>query len=182
MRQIGTAEQEKERNQRNIKYFSIGLLAILVFSTLGFAFFSNPSDTAKNRQNNTAVQQISDNQWAFIFGEQQIVLTTSPEQAKNVTFLSAPSLAEFSQKKVYVDGTDTIFALVYNTLTPYASKVQPGCYGNCSKDLPELDCNSTLIVYKQNDERSISTQDGCTFIEGDKQSVDAFIYKIAGMI
>jgi hypothetical protein len=182
MRQIGSAEEATEKRKRAVQYGSIILLAILAFSTLGYSFFSNPSAGTAGSQNES-VQQISDSQWTFTFGQQQIVLTTSPDVAKNITFLATPVLADFSQKSVYIDADDVVSGLIGNALIPYASRVQKACYGSCSSDLPELDCNSTLIVYRQtNESGSVSRQDSCTFIYGDKRSADAFVYKIFGMI
>jgi hypothetical protein len=185
MRTIGTGEQEADRRKRNMQIFSVLLLVLLGLSTLGYAFFSNPNVGSSNQATggNGTVQQISDGQWAFQVGQQpQIVLTTSPAEARNVPVETKPTLADFAGKTVYIDAPDSILNEIGTALSPYASRIQPACYGSCTKDLPEHDCNDTMIVVKESETGRIYGQDGCFFIEGNKTTADAFIYSVFNML
>jgi len=184
MRTIGTGEQETGKRKRNMQIFSVLLLALLGLSTLGYAFFSNPNvgSGSQTTAGNGTVQQVSDGQWAFQFGQQQIVLTTSPAEARNVSIETKPALTDFAGKKVYIDAPDNILSEIGSALSPYASHIQPACYGSCTKDLPEHDCNDTMIVLREADRQRIYRQDGCFFIEGNKTAADAFVYSVFNML
>ena len=183
MRQIGSQETEAQSRKKSSQIFSIILLALLVFSTLGYAFFSNP-DTGSQTQTSTGseVQQISAGQWAFNFGTSQIILTTSPDEAKNISLIDKPNLADFTQQVVYIDASDVIASTIGNAISPYTARIQQACYGSCTRDLPEHNCNDTMIIWKNSDKQQIYKQDKCYFIDGDKRAVDAFLYSIFGML
>lgn len=182
MRTVGTLHSEADKRKRTAQIFSMILLVILVFSSLGYSFFSSTNTSTNINTNNSSVQQTAGGQWAFSFGSRQILLTTSPQEARNVSFKDRPTLADFSQQVVYIDATDTITNLIGSSIVPYASRVQPACYGSCSRDLPEHDCNDTMIIWTNSDKEEVYKQGKCFFVDGDKRAADAFLYQIFGML
>ena len=184
MRKVGSIEEESQKRKRYAQIFSIALLVILTVSTLGYAFFSNPDTTSSTptSSGSSVVQQISDGQWGFDIGSNQILLSTSPEQAKNITLKDQPNLADFTQQVVYIDGSDAVTTDLTQVLSPYASRVQSACYGACNRDVPEKDCNDTLIVWTDSNKQQIYKQDKCYFIDGNESAVDAFVYSLFGLL
>jgi hypothetical protein len=186
MRQVGTGEQEAQRRKRIMQIFSVALLVLLGVSTLGYSFISNPN-LGSNTQTtaNSGVQQISDSQWTITVGQNQIVVNSPPAVISNVTFEATPNLADFMQKTVYIDASDSITNELSSALGPYVSRLQPACYGSCTKNLPEIGCGNSstdeLIVWRESSNQIITKQGSCYFVNGSTKTADAFLYKTFGI-
>ncbi len=182
MRAVGTGDENAEKRKRHAQIFSIGLLVILTVSSLGYAFLSNVnlgnSSGSSSSGTGSQVQDLGSGQWALQEGSQQILLTTSPDEAKNITFDVHPSLSLLAGQEIYISASQDIATELQGALSPYASKIQQACYGSCNLDLPEKDCNSTMIVWQNNADQKIYQKGKCYFIDGDKRAVDAFVYSL----
>jgi hypothetical protein len=180
IRKLESAEESERKRKRNTLILSILMIGILVFSTAGYFTFKGSEETTNNNQK---VQNIG-NEWILNYGGQTIRLSSGPENAENVTILTSKSLQDFSGKTVYVSASDAEFYELYSSLGGYADRMQEACYGKCEKNLPEKDCNETMIVVKslnesdKNARGKIYEGDNCVFIEGGLKEIDAFIYKI----
>ena len=164
IRKIEPREESERKRKRNTLYLSIVMIAILVFSTAGYFSLQNEdSGTGTNEK----VQNVGDS-WVFSYGDQTFRLTNAPEDGQNVSILSFVSLDKYSGKTVYVSSEgDAVFYEIYSSLGVYTERMQQACYGKCSKNLPEKDCNETMIVIRDlNETESLKTGSGKVYEEG----------------
>lgn len=189
MRKIESSEEIERKEKRRNKILTFFMLGILVLSTLGFAFFYNSSGTEDSGQNNDAnsngrprVEQNGD-RWSTRFGEQVLIFSTSPDIAKNISANFSLTLSDFQSSPLYLFiKNDGIKAEIGSTLGLYTQRVQEACYGKCEDNLPEKNCSSNLIVWKESGENRVYQEEKCIFIEGDIRAADAFLYGVFGII
>ena len=92
-------------------------------------------------------------------------------------------IRDYYQQPVYVSSNSTEIANeIMSNVGPYTERIQQACYGNCTTDFPEKNCNENLIVWTPSDTNRVYQKDKCVFIDGDIKAVDAFLYRIFGII
>ena len=190
MRKILSAEEIELRQKRNTKFFGLFMLAMLVISTLGYAFLSNPvtdtkSSNSETSSSNSALPgklQPFGNQWKLNYFGQNLVFTSSSETAKKIPVEMNLTLSSYEGKSLYlaIDNQAVLYE-ISSTLGKYASPTQQACYGSCAQNLPEKNCSSNLIVWNSSNENIVYQEDNCIFINGDIRAVDAFLYKLFGI-
>jgi len=185
LRKIGTKEDSERKSKRNTLILSIVMISILVFSTAGYFSMRDKSTTTGTSSGN--VQNVGA-YWYFSYDGNDIRVSSSPESAQNVSVIMFTKLESYAGKTVYVASDyDNGLYEVSSALQNYAERVQPACYGECSKNLPEKDCNDTMIIISRLNASiegingKVYEQDNCVFIEGNIEVVDAFLYKIFGI-
>lgn len=179
MRKIMTPEEQKEREQKRVRILGLFMLLIMLGSTAGFAFISYQQDAPIE---SSETLQDTGNGWILRWNDQTFSLRASPSAVADIPVESTFSVEEYSGKVLYVAAdSDAVTSEIASTLGRYASRVQPACYGQCERDLPEVNCNSTLIVWESADEGKVYRQDQCVIIKGDIRAVDAFIYRTLGV-
>ncbi|MBI2632042.1 hypothetical protein HYW75_03495 [Candidatus Pacearchaeota archaeon] len=189
MRKIESSEEIERREKRRNRILTGFMLGILVFSTLGFAFFYNSSGTQNSGQKNDInsngkpiVEQNGD-RWSVRFGDQVLIFSTSPEIAKNISANFSSTLSDFQSSPLYLFiKNDGIKAEVGSTLGLYTQRVQEACYGKCKENLPEKNCTNNFIIWKESEENRVYQEEKCIFIEGDIRAADAFLYRVFGII
>lgn len=161
------------------------MLFILIASTLGFAFLSNPSanqssNTQDTSSTSTDIQQ--GNQWIVNQNGQQYSFLNSKESITEIPIDISPTLYTFTGKPLFIVAESEAISneIIYN-LGRHASRVQKACYGKCDANLPEKYCDENLIIWNSSTERKFSQNESCIFIEGDMLAVDAFLYKALGI-
>lgn len=188
IRKIESNEELERKGKRNALILSIFMISLLVFSTAGY-FSLTDDGTAGTAGSDKNVENIGDS-WILRFGDQTFRITNSPENGENVSILMFANLDKFYGKTVYVSTeNDAEFYEIYSSLGAYTGRMQQACYGECEKNLPEKDCNETMIVVRSLDEvdgtkagqGKIYEADNCVFIEGGMTAVDAFLYRIFGV-
>lgn len=183
MRAIGEGEERQQRNQKMARNFAIFFLGMLVISSIGYAFLSNPdvgTDTSTDTTN-SGVRQIGD-RWVFGQSGRQVSMAYSPTDVANISVLTTSTLADYAQEPLFFDiENQGILSEMSSALAPYPSRVQEACYGSCSRDLPEKGCTENIIVFRENETNSVSQQDKCIFINGDLRAADAYLYDLFGI-
>lgn len=179
MRAIGSYEEERKRKERTVRNFSIFLLFILVVSSIGYAFISNPSDSASSTGNSdTGVRQLGD-RWVFGPAGGEVALSFGPEDTKDVPVNVLMGLEDYVGVPLFLDASDPqVLNELGGALQNYPSRIQEACYGSCTRDLPEKDCSDNMIVWRESENSSVSQNEKCIFIEGDLRAVDAYIYRL----
>lgn len=181
IRKIEKAEDIERKRKRNTLLLSIVMIAILLFSTAGYFTLRDEDAETSSSQ---GVENIGD-AWILRYGDQAMKMSSSPESAQNVSLLLFKSVEDYYGQTVYVaSDSDAGFYEVASTLGRYTGRMQEACYGECEKNLPEKSCNETMIVINMNitEKGRVYEGDNCVFIEGDLSAVDAFLYKVFGII
>lgn len=184
IRKIGTKEESERKSRRNTLILSIIMISILVLSTAGY--FSLREDSGGTNTGSDKVQNVGD-YWVINYNGEGIRVSSSPESTKNVSVIMFTKLESYAGKTVYVSSEyDGGLYEVNSALQNYAGRIQPACYGKCDKNLPEKDCNETMIVISgldnnESESGKVYEQDNCVFISGGLNAVDAFLYRIFGI-
>jgi hypothetical protein len=187
IRKLEKKEDAEKRTRRNTLILSIMMIGILVLSTAGYFTMRDESSSTTGSEK---VENVGD-AWVLREGEQTMRLSSSPESAENVSILLFRSVNDYAGKTVYVaSDNEAQFYEIASTLGRYTERMQPACYGKCEKNLPEKNCNDTMIVIRNLNESNaefgkrgrIYEESGCVFIEGKMDAIDAFIYKLFGVI
>ncbi|MEM4264066.1 MAG: hypothetical protein QW666_04220 [Candidatus Woesearchaeota archaeon] len=180
IRKIEGAEKAEQKRKRNMIILSVIMVAILFFSTIGF--FAGEGDENSSEFEEGKIEQIGD-EWILRYGEQMFRFSNSPESAKNVSIEGDYKLEDYYGKSIYIssDNDAAAYEITLN-LGRYLERIQPACYGQCEKNLPEKNCSESMIVFKNAEENKIYKNESCIFIEGNLESADAFLYKLLRII
>ncbi len=193
MRKIGSEKTLEEKRKRNNLILSLGMLFLLVMSSAGFAFLSNPNSggSVSNEpiQNSPVtdykveeVQQLG-NRWV-IRSIPGVSFAYSPNETKIVQINSSKKYSDYQGKELYLDfraDSEALSELV-GAIGNVPLRIQEACYGKCEENLPEKLCEenseNNFIIFKKVENRKVYEDENCVFIEGDLKSVDAFLYRI----
>jgi len=181
MRKIETAEELDRKKKRNARVGSIIMLLILVVSSLGYAFMSSDSDTGSQKKGSNGVYASGD-RWALDISGGSLFFSNPPENVSDIVVDTNLTLEDYYQKPLYIVSEDGLFGneISFN-LGRYASRIQNACYGNCTYDYPEKDCNENLIVHTESSGNRVYQMQNCIFVDGDLKVLDAFLYKLFGV-
>ncbi len=182
MRSLHTSHELVEKQQKQGRFLLIFMLTILVVSSIGYAFLSNPDTSSENEQQAQSGFQEAGGEWVVIRDGQQLVFTYAPEAVTNVSLALTMTLNSYYQQQVYyVTESAALPAELQRTLALYTGRMQEACLGSCATNLPEKNCSSLLIVWNQSGENQVTQEDRCVFIQGDLRAVDAFLYHLFGI-
>lgn len=175
LKKIRTQEEIARSEKVKIRWISGVLLFILIASTAGFAFMSGDEDTKITQPTNP------NGKFEAKFGSNSLYFVNKLDDVRNVSVELNRTLNDFYGGKIYLDTNNSyISSEIGSILGSYVEKIQFACYGSCERDLPEKQCNETIIVFRQSSESRVYEKDNCTFIEGDIRAADAFLYKTFG--
>jgi|SRR3989338_6112467 len=175
MRAIETKEKLEKKRKIKVAIISFFMLFIMVLSTIGFAFMSN-NDSADNSQPATN----NNNRISFEYANQEITLRSTYDDVKNISTNISSTLLDLNGKNIYVSSKNQGILQELSILNLISQRFQEGCYGKCDENLPEKNCTSNLIVWKESLDNKVYQEENCIFIEGDMRAADAFIYSIFG--
>lgn len=160
----------------------IVLVALMVLSTLGYAFFYNDEaedESLKNyngllfkEQSGYWLTQIQGYDFSFIY---------YPEDIESFPISMNLTINDYIQKPLYfVSSKDS--SEVARNLQGFVLRMQNACYENCNLDLPVKNCTDNLIIFEDG-ENEIKQEGNCIFISGNNSAMleDAFIYRILGV-
>lgn len=184
MRKILTQEEIAKRDKRRNRVMAIFILAIMILSSVGFAFIYNAEDNQQIQAGAQGVVQNLGGRYYATWGGQEFSFATSPESALNATNMSfIPGISKYVGKPLYVDVEgDIIYSEIAFNLEKYAERVNRACFDNCeNSSYVEKNCSDNLIIYRQSLDNLVYQNESCTFIEGDIRAVDAFLYKEIGI-
>jgi hypothetical protein len=178
LRRLETKEEAEKKRKRNTLIASIIMIGILVLSTAGYFSLSGNEE----KKSNEAIQNIG-NYWIANYSGQQLRFTNSPDSVKNVSVGFISNINSYYGKIVYISSDNELANYeIGANIGKYAARVQLACYGQCEKNLPEKNCTDSLIVFNQSGQNKVYQEENCVFIDGDMRAVDAFLYRIFGLI
>lgn len=174
-------KKNEVKDKRKIQGLLIFMLGILVISSLGYAFLSNPNSDSNTGNQNQQGQQNENGQWMEYLNGQALPFTYPRKQVSWITVNTSIKLSDYYQREVYLVSKDStrLKAELGQTLGVFTGRIQDACLGACEGDLPEKTCQDLVIVWNSSASGNIVYQkDKCVFIEGGIESVDAFLYSL----
>ena len=176
IRKIQNQVDIDKKNKRSKAILSIFLLLLLVLSTLGYAFFSNPLPDEEEITNTTP---ISNEKIKINYQGSIISLISTQEEIENISVNLNITPENYAGKVLYLDvKNEGILSELASNVSSISSRIQEECYVKCQENLPEKTCTDNLIVWKESSVRKVYQENNCIFIEGDIRSADAFLYKL----
>lgn len=188
IRKIETHEESEKKRKRNTLMLSIIMIGILLFSTAGYFTFKGNEDGGSETKYENPTS--TGDYWVLNYGGAKLRFSSSPESAKNVSILFSKTMEDYYGKTIYVASESELTSdEIISTLGRFTARTQKACYGNCTKNLPERKCglNETMIVVGANsidltEKGKVYEANNCVFIEGGIIQVDAFLYRLFGVI
>lgn len=118
------------------------------------------------------------------YNGQRLVFSSSPDTVNETAGFFIINLNQYSNKPLYIDSeSSVIYESLYYNLAPFAQRVQQACYDNCENStLVQKGCLDNMIIFNPGEKNKISQNQSCIMIDGDIRAVDAFMYKLFGLV
>ena len=193
MRKIVPAEEEAKKKKRNQIILGVFLALIMVLSTVGFALqgdFGNTqnSDQISGNEAEYNGYKFVNQNGLWVLGN--FVFRYTPQQVPDIGSGSGIKLAANYQGKpayVYSEDEGAEIEIAVN-LGQLAQRVQKACPEGliCDGNLPVKTCSDNFIIIREsNNSNSITQENNCVFIEGQKEQLtalaDQFLFKTLGV-
>jgi len=191
MRKIVSAEEEARKKKRNQIIVGVFLALVMVLSTIGFAI---QGGTGNDPSGDVSGNEIEYNGFKFVNQNGLWVLGNfvfkyTPQQVDDIGSESGIKLASNYQGKpayVYSENDEAEIEIAVN-LGQLSQRVQKACPvgTTCDGDLPVKTCSDNFIIIKESNTSSITQENNCVLIEGQKEELtslaDQFLFKILGI-
>lgn len=190
MRKIISAEDEARKQKRNQTILVVFLAFVMVASTIGFALQSGVGNTDSGQGSGNEVEyngfKFVNQNGLWVLGN--FVFKYTPQQVPDIGS-GIKDFSNYQGKPVYVysedDGAEIEIAVNFGQI---AQRVQKACPEGsvCQGELPVKTCNENFIIIKEsNTDNSITQENNCVFIEGQKEQLtalaDQFLFKTLGI-
>lgn len=180
-------EADKKRRRNNLIIGGF-LIAILVFSTAGYAFFNNDDREDKTEHDYNGLKFINNQGfWVLDIEGELFYFQYLPDELDDVSISGTYDLSTFSGEPLYFVNNNAASQEILNNLGRYIERYQEACLESCGEDLPIKDCESNLIIFENGVTNStqmtkVYKEANCTYIEGNFfKGVDAFLYDVFGI-
>ncbi len=186
MKKIISQEEKDKKQKRNKIILSIFLVALIAFSSLGYAIMSRTQDTTVQRAEYAGLDFVQNNgYWTTVIGQKQLFFNKLPEDVLNITIQGEYSAADYFNEPVYIVNANVATVTLSDFLSSVALRVQDACLEEqecLTLDLPIKTCEDKVFVFKNSNETKVYKQQNCVFIEGNFfDGVDRLVYKIYGI-
>ena len=191
MRKLQTLALRNKTKRNNNIILGIIMIALLVFSTAGFALF-NKDDTTEKESQIVIVNGFSfekqDNLWLVQINNEYKAFYHLPSELNNISINITNEMLSYVNKPLYISGSEQSKNQIdINLLPNYVFRTQNACITQeeCTGNYPTKNCTTdNIIIYKdQNLTTNIYQEDNCIYITGDPiQGTDKFLQKIFEII
>ena len=195
VRKIMSKEQIEKRDRKRKIIISLILAAIMLFSSAGYAFFSNEDTNTKTEKityGGVEFVKTDYGTWRFTKDSYQFETIFMPTDTENISSQISKTLDSYYQKPLYfginskMDIASSGNSEILRNLYSLIERNDLSCLDeNCTEDKPIKDCFvDNVIIFKESNESTIKTENGCIFlyypIYEQERVADAFLFKILG--
>lgn len=194
MRKITTLEEKEKRDTRNKVIIGLVLVALMIFSTAGYSFFSGSREEKEEIDYNGKEFVLEDNGfWSFNIENARFLTQYNPKETENISVPVFMTTNDYYGNPLYFSGQSSVAAKqeIARNLQNFASRMQDVCINRgdleCeTEDLPTKDCSKdNIIIIKESEDIKVSQEEKCIFIfapyEEQIRAADAFLFKILGI-
>lgn len=192
MKKIITKEEKEKRETRNKVIIGLILVAIMILSTAGYAFFSSPEEKKEKIEYNGIKFTLNENGlWQFKIQDFEFLTQYNPKETENISVPILMTLNYYSGKPLYLLGESPAKQEISRNLWDFLSRIpQEGCIVKykelCEENAPIKNCSEdNIIIIKEGNYTEIRQEDNCIFIfspyQEQTRATDAFIFKILGV-
>jgi hypothetical protein len=192
MRKLVSKEDEAKKRKRNQIIAGVFLAAVMIFSTIGFAF-QGRSDNTTDTGGNSLGTEVDYNGFKFINQNDfwtmgNFVFRYNPQEVEDISSGIKP-ISNYQGKPAYIySEDDEAEAEIAGNLGTIALRIQRACPEdkNCTIDVPVKTCSDNFIIIKEDVISSIIQNSNCVLINGPKENLtklaDEFLFKALGVM
>ena len=188
-------EKEKKDTKKKV-IISIVLAVIMLFSTAGYAFFSNDESTTKTKKvtyGGLEFQGTDYGTWKFQAGNYNFETTFNPEETNNISVSISKTLSDYYEKPIYFginnrgDISTTGNNEIWRNMYSFLERSDLSCLDeNCTEDKPIKNCSSNnVLIFRESNESFVREEESCIFLYSpiyeQGRVADAFLFKLLGI-
>lgn len=188
MNRIMTKEDIEKKEKRNKLILGIVLVALMLFSTAGYALFSSEkTGTIKVQYKGIDFIYGEDGYWHFFINNVEFATQHNPLETENITSSLTARLESFSNQNLYFTYDSERYATeeLARNIGRLSSRVQYVCLGECEQDLPVKNCTENIILVQDSNQTLIKQEDNCIYIlsntENSVRAADKLIFDLLGI-
>lgn len=190
MRKIISKKEEQKKNRMN--QIAVGgiLILIMLLSTIGYSFISNPQSNSEKVTYNGIEFIFENSLWNANLGDYQFSFLYKPNEAEKINS-SLKLLNNYNNAPLYIysENSDAITEIYRNLFynNGVVERMQEACFegGECVGEMPIKNCSSNFIIIKISENKEIRQEENCVFISGNYDELvnitDGFLLKIIGI-
>lgn len=185
---------KKDNSRQNQLILGVGLIILMVFSTLGYALTGRNDEEINKKIEYQGIEFVQDNSGYWLFEVQGDIFITkyNPEEVEDISFSGNLRLANYQDKPLYFigDANEPVIEIARN-IERFVLRIQNACINkeDCEEDLPVKNCfedNVIIIAEPKSGETEDLYQEGnCIFITANfanqTRYADKFIYNLLGI-
>lgn len=190
IRKITSKDDEEKRKKRNGWIIGIILIAVMLFSVLGYSFGGGEKNSSTKITYNDFEFLKQNDFWVLEKDGSYFIFTYNPKQVEEVSS-NLNYLERYKNKPLYIFSEDSEAELeIYRNLF-YQNKIvqrfQEACPEGekCEGNIPVKTCEDNFIIIKENEKNEIIQEKNCVFIRGETGNLtkysDEFLFKILGI-
>lgn len=191
VRKITSKQDEAKKRKRNQLVVGGILIAVMIFSTLGYSLQGDDSNDAEGNEfkiNYNGHEFLYQNGlWIVNIGQTSFGFLHSPKEVEKITG-EVKTLNNYVGKPLYISAiSPTAEQEIYRNLDGIIQRRQYACLeGNdCYGDLPVKSCQDNFIIIKEDVVNNIIQEDNCVYIVGNYPDLpkltDEFLFKTIGI-
>ncbi len=192
MKKIVSKKIREKRKTRNKTIVGLVLVALMLFSTAGYAFFSSPQKETKKIEYNNVNFILNENGfWQFEFQNKLFYTQHNPKETENISVPILKTLNNYKEMPLYFLNGEGGKQEIMRNFQGFVSKMQDACVEDYEKkcedeNLPLKNCSQhNIIIFEESEITEIKEEKNCVILfspynEQERVS-DAFIFKILGI-
>jgi len=184
MKEIQTAEKRRKKESRNKLIVGLILIALMVFSTVGYALYYR-SDEEQETEKYNGLSFVKNGFWQTNIYENKFSFSFHPKETENVEVNINKRLSDYANKPLYFVNNNAGLQEIARNLEKFVLRMQMACYESCEEELPIKNCTDNLIIFEESVKVEISEKDNCVFIKAPDSEIvrvsDAFVYRLLGI-
>jgi len=185
MKKISSKKKSSRRNQ-----IILGVILVFVMfgSVFGVVVNSFGQDSNSGIINYNGFEFVEQNGfWITKIDNLDFGFRNNPKEIEDIDGKIEISLENYYDKPLYIDSKNyEANSEIYNNLGEIVLRIQAGCFEEpCGENVPIKTCEENLIVIKEGNYSSITSDENCVFIEGPESNLtaitDEFLFKLVGI-
>ena len=191
MKKIKTPAEIKKEKVRNQWIVGITMIALMLFSVLGYSISSNNA-SGGGSSNTVSYNGFNFNKngdyWQLNIGNAVFVFKYNPTEIGKININDLKKIGNYSNSPIYVYSEDSDSKIeLYRNLNQFALRMQDACPKDkkCTNGEPKKDCTENFIIVEENLTESITQEDNCVFIKAPEgnltEATDEFLFNILGV-
>jgi hypothetical protein len=196
VRKIVSREEMEKRDRKKKIIISIVLAVIMLFSTAGYAFFSNDGTITKVEKvtyKGTEFTKTDYGTWQFTKEGYTFETQFNAQEVENITVSINKDLDIYSGETLYfgINAKEDISTSgdneIIRTMGAFAERIDFSClYENCTEDKPIKDCSSNnVLIFIESNSSKVTENEKCIYLyylpQEDAKAADAFLFNLLGL-